>query len=146
VGCSRSAIPRRTGPALKGGAMKIISKPFLLLVSLGSFPSLNAGHTANTITKYFTNFGNKTVTVVVETSMTENGQLKADKTKERDIAPGARNIAIVIPGNDLYQIDFTVVSREHPDKVFSKGQGINKYKYFAIDNDMMVEMQKTPFS
>jgi hypothetical protein len=35
--------------------------------------------------------------------------------------------------------------KQHPDKTFQKGDRINRSKYFAIDDDMMVEMQNDPF-
>ena len=119
---------------------------FSLLFSVASCLPLAAGTKAGTVTKYFTNFGKNTVTVILETSVTENGQTKVKNTLEKDLAPGARNIAMTIPGQELYQIEFTLVSKQHPDKTFHMGQGINRNNYFAIDDDMMVDMQKDPFS
>jgi hypothetical protein len=107
---------------------------------------LAAGHATATVTKYFTNLGTKTITVILETAIAENGQYKVDKTVEKDLLPGARNVAVAISGKELYQINFTMVSKQHPDKTFKKGDRINRSKYFMVDDDMMVEMQNDPFN
>jgi hypothetical protein len=133
-------------PALKGGTVRIIVKPSLLILFLTGFLPLAAGHKESTVTKYFTNFGSNTVTVIVETSSADKGKNKVNSVEEKDILPGARNVAIVIHGKNLYQIEFDMVSKLHPDKTFGKGQGINRNKYFAIDDDMMVDMQNDPFN
>lgn len=126
--------------------MKIIPKPFLLTLSIVSCMQLAAGHATATVTKYFTNLGTKTITVILETAIAENGQYKVDKTVEKDLLPGARNVAVTISGKELYQINFTMVSKQHPDKTFKKGDRINRSKYFMVDDDMMVEMQNDPFN
>ncbi|GEM_PF-4306816 len=126
--------------------MKIIPKPFLLTLSIVSCMQLAAGHATATVTKYFTNLGTKTITVILETAIAENGQYKVDKTVEKDLLPGARNVAVAISGKELYQINFTMVSKQHPDKTFKKGDRINRSKYFMVDDDMMVEMQNDPFN
>ena len=126
--------------------MKIIPKPFLLTLSIVSCMQLAAGHATATVTKYFTNLGTKTITVILETAIAENGQYKVDKTVEKDLLPGARNVAVAISGKELYQINFTMVSKQHLDKTFKKGDRINRSKYFMVDDDMMVEMQNDPFN
>jgi len=126
--------------------MKIIPKSFLLILCMVSCLQLPAGHSMATVTKYFTNLSSKTITVILETAIAENGQYKVDKTIEKDLLPGARNVAITISGKELYQIDFTMVSKQHPDKIFKKGDRINRSKYFMIDDDMMVEMHNDPFN
>jgi len=126
--------------------MKIIPKPFPLILSIVSWLPLSAGHSTATVTKYFTNLGSKTVTIILATAVAENGQYKINKTIEKDLQLGARNVAVTIPGKELYQMDFTMVSKQHPDKTFKKGDRINRSKYFMIDDDMMVEMQNDPFN
>ena len=125
--------------------MKTIANSLLLFMSMVSCLQLAAGPSQGTITKYFTNFGSKTVTVILETAIAENGKYKVDKTVEKDLSPGAKNVAITIPGKELYQIEFTLITKQHPDKIFNEGNRINRSNYFMIDDDMMVEMQNSPF-
>lgn len=128
--------------------MRTTVRPILLGLGLALAGSLQlqAGTSADTVSKYFTNFGHNTVTVLVETAVPDNGAFKAGKTIEKDLAPGARNVAIAIPGREVYQIEFTMVEKGSPDKVYGIGQRINENKYFSVDDDMMVEMQNNPFN
>lgn len=121
------------------------AKPMLLTLSMACCLPLAAARSADTVTKYFTNLASKPVTVIVQTATVENGQVKVEKTSEKDIAPGAKNVAISIPGKEIYKIAFTLDTKQHPNRTFTKGQRINSNRYFSIDDDMSVDMQNDPF-
>jgi len=125
--------------------MKTIPKPYLLILGLVGCLPLAAAHNTNKITKYITNLGSNPIQVIVKTGITVNGQTKIQNIKEKEILPGAKNVAVTIPGKELYQIEFSMVSKLHPEKDFQKGDLINQNNYFLIDDDMMVSMTRTPF-
>jgi len=121
------------------------AKPMLLTLSMVCCLPLAAARSADTVTKYFTNLGSKPVTVIVQTATVANGQVKIEKTSEKNLAPGAKNVAISIAGKEIYEIEFTKNTELHPDRIFTKGERINSNKYFSIDDDMSVDMQNDPF-
>lgn len=126
--------------------MKTPARPFSLILPLMSILPLAAASSAGRITRYITNRASESVTVVLETGGAQNGQFKVEQTREKEIPAGARNVPITIPGKDLYRIDFTLVSKWHPDKILAKGDRINECRYFAVDDDLSVEMQNSPFN
>ena len=86
-----------------------------------------------------------TVWQLIKTGTMVDGHIKIQNMQEKEILPGARNVAVTIPGKALYRIEFTMISKLHPEKDFQKGDLINQNNYFSIDDDMMVSMSREPF-